>query len=142
VLDIATRANVTLNTRLHVTAPGTPVATPPAYVSGDFASACDLLLLRPGFRPFDFLLTTETIYNRHSAGQLLDGAAACLAQEGVILLAAKSYYFGVGGGIAAFKQQVKQHGVFRVAEVVRISDEQGNVREILKLVRKPVPSVQ
>jgi hypothetical protein len=108
---------------------------PPVYISGDFESACRLLQAQDDFRPFDYVVTAETIYNLRSAEQLLRGADACLAEGGTLLLAAKSHYFGVGGGLAAFKQLVQRHGRFAVTKVVRIDDQGGNVREILHLRR-------
>lgn len=33
---------------------------------------------------------------------------------GTVLVAAKSHYFGVGGGIRSFKKAVKQDGIFEV----------------------------
>lgn len=138
VLELATHVNVALNTRLHAPTgaalDGGAVGAP-AFVSGDFASACALLAARPGFRAYDVILTAETIYSPGSAAQLLSGAVACLAPRGIVLLAAKCHYFGVGGSVAAFKQQVAAHGALRVADEIRIVDPQGTARAILQLER-------
>jgi hypothetical protein len=40
---------------------------------------------------------------------------------GVVLVAAKSFYFGVGGGVKSFKQAVKADGLFEVTHVYRTS---------------------
>lgn len=52
---------------------------------------------------------------------------------GVCYLSAKSFYFGVGGGIAAFKKLVESDGDMCHAEVLTIDDGRSNKREILRL---------
>ena len=52
---------------------------------------------------------------------------------GVAYIAAKSYYFGVGGGTASFKKLLKKDGMLEVTTVSTIDDGAGNKREILKL---------
>ena len=47
-------------------------------------------------------------------------------------MAAKSYYFGVGGGAAQFAAAAAQHGL-AARVVARFSDGASNVREILRL---------
>jgi hypothetical protein len=39
--------------------------------------------------------------------------------HGIVLVAAKTYYFGVGGGIKAFKSAVKRDGIFEIKRVYR-----------------------
>ncbi len=58
----------------------------------------------------------------------------CLQRpDGVAYIAAKSYYFGVGGGTAAFVKLVNGEGLMR-AEVVRVLDDGlSNKREIIRL---------
>ena len=59
---------------------------------------------------------------------------ACLRPgHGTALVAAKSYYFGVGGGTAAFAQLVRQDGVFSCEQLAVIDDGLSNKREILRL---------
>lgn len=43
--------------------------------------------------------------------------------HGIVLVAAKSYYFGVGGGIKTFTKAVKQDGIFDVAPVYKTNDD-------------------
>lgn len=107
-----------------------------AFLCGDFASACTLLAQASAFRPFDLVLTAESIYNAHSAQQILEGCDACLSAAGRVVLAAKSHYFGVGGGLAAFKAQVARHGAFEARVMRRIDDGASNVREVLQLTRR------
>ena len=52
---------------------------------------------------------------------------------GVAYIAAKSYYFGVGGGTSSFKKLLKNDGMLEVQTVANIDDGAGNKREILKL---------
>lgn len=105
------------------------------FISGDFESACALLAREPGFTPFDVILTSESIYNVTSAKQILAGCAICLSVTGVVLVASKSHYFGVGGGLCKFKQQVSEQNVFSCKIVRRIEDGGSNVREVLQLAR-------
>ena len=64
----------------------------------------------------------------------------CVAQGGVALVAAKRFYFGVGGGTAAFLSLLRKQragaGVALSAEVVRVfEDGASNIREILRVVK-------
>jgi len=52
---------------------------------------------------------------------------------GVALVAAKSYYFGVGGGARSFRARLEHEGDFAVECVRTLSDGASNVREILKV---------
>lgn len=59
---------------------------------------------------------------------------ACLRPgRGTALVAAKSYYFGVGGGTAAFARLVRDDGAFSCEQVAVIDDGLSNKREILRL---------
>ncbi len=42
---------------------------------------------------------------------------------GEVLLAAKSYYFGVGGSIALFKKAVKHDGIFEIEHVYKTTKD-------------------
>lgn len=52
---------------------------------------------------------------------------------GVAYIAAKTYYFGVGGGTTSFKKMLKSDGMLEVSTVATIDEGGGNKREILKL---------
>lgn len=52
---------------------------------------------------------------------------------GVAYIAAKTYYFGVGGGTTSFKKLLKSDGMLEVSTVATIDEGGGNKREILKL---------
>ena len=51
-------------------------------------------------------------------------------------VAAKTYYFGVGGGSLAFKHQVEQQlpVTTRIRSVAEVDDGVSNKREILELI--------
>ena len=77
---------------------------------------------------FDLILASETIYSLEDLAKFRDAVVHFLRPEGgVALVAAKEYYFGVGGGVDAFLETVarsekpmksktnwiEQHGVRR-----------------------------
>ena len=55
---------------------------------------------------------------------------------GKALIAAKSYYFGVGGGIATFRALLAIDGTFTVSTAATMDDGASNKREILLLTQK------
>lgn len=81
---------------------------------------------------FDIILTCETIYNPANNQKIVDTLKQKLRKRtGVAYLAAKTYYFGVGGGLRAFEALVRADGALRT-ETLWTSTE--NVqREILKI---------
>lgn len=61
-------------------------------------------------------------------------AVQCLKpRTGYALIAAKSYYFGVGGGTASFMRLVKHEGTFAAESIATFEDGASNKREILRL---------
>lgn len=66
---------------------------------------------------FDVILASETIYCRESYHNFLSALKYFLQPSGVVYLAAKSYYFGVGGSVAEFQEFVSTDGYFDVDEV-------------------------
>nr|XP_053645551.1 histidine protein methyltransferase 1 homolog isoform X1 [Cherax quadricarinatus] len=80
---------------------------------------------------FDIILTSETIYNPKCHQRLLTLMTNCLKQDGVILLAAKSYYFGVGGSTLQFADLVKSQGKLDLK--THIMNSEGVKREILEM---------
>lgn len=81
---------------------------------------------------FDLILTCETIYNPANNQKIIDALKQKLRKRtGVAYLAAKTYYFGVGGGLRSFEALVRADGALHT-ETVWTSLE--NVqREILKI---------
>lgn len=95
------------------------------FISGDWVSAS--LLLEP--MSFDFILTSETIYNVHAQKSLYELIKFALKPSGIAFVAAKNFYFGVGGGIDQFSNLVKSDSVFGISKVTTCG--YGIKREIL-----------
>ncbi|XP_017116653.1 histidine protein methyltransferase 1 homolog [Drosophila elegans] len=71
---------------------------------------------------YDLILTSETIYNIENQQKLLETFAGRLKPDGIILVAAKSHYFGVGGGLEQFSEKIKLENVFRCENVWQADD--------------------
>jgi hypothetical protein len=84
----------------------------------------------------DCILASETLYTPEAAQATAEMVALYLRDStGIALIATKRYYFGVGGGVDAFRLALQQHNEM-VVDTVRVWDNgSSNIREIL-LVRK------
>mmetsp|Transcript_40277 Transcript_40277/g.77010 ORF Transcript_40277/g.77010 Transcript_40277/m.77010 type:complete len:300 (-) Transcript_40277:373-1272(-) len=101
------------------------------YLAGDWSDLHKLL--EEG--SFDLILTADTVYSTASLHKLCSLIKHCLKPKGgVALVAAKTFYFGVGGGTRQFEEVVKADGDMRVETVKSFADGTSNVREILKLM--------
>ncbi|XP_078681673.1 histidine protein methyltransferase 1 homolog [Branchiostoma floridae x Branchiostoma belcheri] len=127
--------NVTIpNVLLNV---GTDLdATRCQFFAGDWSGVQKLLTEESEStnEKYDVILTSETIYNTDSYQKLHDLMKSTLAPHGTIYLAAKTHYFGVGGGTRLFEEFVRKEDVFR-SEVCKVYSEGVN-REILKIELK------
>ncbi|KAL4222431.1 Histidine protein methyltransferase 1 [Mactra antiquata] len=83
---------------------------------------------------YDIILTAETIYKTENYKKLTQIFHSFLTDEGVIFVAAKSHYYGVGGGVCDFECFVKKEGIFHIETCCTI--DAGVPRQILKLTRK------
>jgi len=88
---------------------------------------------------FDLILTSDTIYNVDDAKKLAKVIHHCLKkndnESAIALVAAKRYYFGVGGSTATFMQLCDE--VSLSCDVVKeIMDGVSNVREIIRVRMK------
>lgn len=102
------------------------------FYSGDWNQLPSLV---PSDQHYDIILTSETIYSPSSQPQLLSALRALSrASTGVVFVAAKCVYFGVGGTVEGFCRLVEEDGMFNVEEVWRIST--GVPRVVLKLTHK------
>lgn len=73
---------------------------------------------------FDVILASETIYCRESYLSFLSALKYFLDPSGgVVYLAAKSYYFGVGGSVAEFQEFVSSDRYFDVQEVATFGQD-------------------
>lgn len=87
------------------------------FFSGDWSSVVDFI--NPGQvneMMYDVILTSETIYAVESHVKLYNVIKRHLKEpNGIAYVAAKTHYFGVGGGTRSFEKLVKMDGVFEVS---------------------------
>lgn len=126
VLGEVTIPNVLLNV------PNDPEET--RFFSGDWESLEKNFLekeIKKECDKFDLILTSETIYNEENQHKLISIFNKFTKRNGEVLVGAKTFYFGVGGGVRQFENLVKKSGL--KVETVREIDE-GVKREILKII--------
>lgn len=80
---------------------------------------------------YDIIFTSETIYNPRNQRKLLDCMYKKLKPDGLIVLAAKTHYFGVGGDLREFEKLMDEDKRFVYKTVW--SSRKGIQREILEL---------
>ena len=98
------------------------------FYSGDWSNLTELI---PSGH-YDIILTSETIYHPASQPKLLATLKHLLhPKEGIAFVAAKSYYFGVGGSVGAFVDLVNEDSYFSIKKCEVIDCEVP--REILIL---------
>ncbi|KAJ7340442.1 Histidine protein methyltransferase 1 [Desmophyllum pertusum] len=101
------------------------------FFSGDWGNVADFInpdLVRDVM--YDVILTSETIYSVESHAKLYHFIKRHLKKpDGLAYVAAKTHYFGVGGGTRSFEKLVMMDGVFNVSVCKVYSD--GVQREIL-----------
>ncbi|XP_049873388.1 histidine protein methyltransferase 1 homolog isoform X2 [Pectinophora gossypiella] len=100
------------------------------FYSGDWASFNQKL---PDTEFYDLILTCETIYNPSNYGKLIDLFLQRLTKDGTIYLAAKTHYFGVGGGTREFEKCIKNNSLLK--SEVCWKNTSGVQREIIKITR-------
>jgi len=102
----------------HITMPNTLLNVPkdPAktrFFAGDWESFKELVepeMFREEGK-FDLILTSETIYNTKNQYKLISIFKNLLKKNGQVLVAAKTVYFGVGGGLRQFEGMLSQNGL-------------------------------
>ncbi|XP_064100587.1 histidine protein methyltransferase 1 homolog isoform X3 [Macrobrachium nipponense] len=145
VINYVAIPNVLLNsTDISVLEDGNPetfgetiqeVTSKSCYYSGDWGELDKLFASKMETdHKFDLILTSETIYNQECHEKLLTLMTNNLKKDGKILLAAKTYYFGVGGGIQQFCDLIKEKGHLNIETVY--THEEGVRREIIELTFK------
>lgn len=82
------------------------------FFSGDWSTYLPLALKLEPQPKFNIIFTSETIYNPAYYPALHETLRRLLAPDGLVYLATKSHYFGVGGGLHLFETFVEQRGVF------------------------------
>jgi len=105
-------------------------------VSGDWRDECLLpLLMGTGENGFDLILSSEGIYNPDFITPMLNVAKRVLGPGGRLLIASKTFYFGVGGSTVRCREIAKSLG-FSVETAWTSSMKSGSAREILNLTRQ------
>ncbi|XP_054455790.1 histidine protein methyltransferase 1 homolog [Anoplopoma fimbria] len=82
------------------------------FFSGDWSTFLALVKKEDPQPKYDIIFTSETIYNTAYYPTLHETLHKLLAPDGLVYLATKSHYFGVGGGLHLFETFVEQRGVF------------------------------
>ncbi|KAJ8774388.1 hypothetical protein K2173_011637 [Erythroxylum novogranatense] len=86
------------------------------------------------FSGYDIILMAETIYSVSAQQSLYGLIKKCIScPHGVVYLAAKKHYFGVGGGTRQFLSMVEKDGLMASTLVAEVADGSSNVREVWKL---------
>jgi len=117
------------NTLLNV--PSDPLET--RFFSGDWGTLETNILekeIKNENEKFDLILTSETIYNVENQSKLVSIFHNFIKRGGEVLVAAKTFYFGVGGGVKQFEKLAKKSGL-NVETVKKY--EEGVKREILRI---------
>ncbi|KAK6118583.1 hypothetical protein DH2020_047669 [Rehmannia glutinosa] len=79
---------------------------------------------------YDVILMAETVYSISALPNLYKLIKKCLSYpHGVVYMAAKKYYFGVGGGSRRFLSVVAKDGALASSLVAEVADGSSNVRE-------------
>lgn len=130
VIRAVTIPNVMLNTsqlQCNRTVPSS------RFFSGDWKYFADFISLEHSANKnkYECILTSETIYNPDNHKKLLDVFKVCLRPDGVIYLAAKVCYFGIGGSIREFQTLLADDSSFQ--SKVCWTCSQGVQREILQI---------
>lgn len=102
------------------------------FLSGDWENVSSFLTDN-NFPKFDIILSSETIYNKEYYPKLLRILQDQLQEDGMALFAAKTYYFGVGGGTNDFTAYIEKCGNYKV-DLMQASSE-GVKREILRVCK-------
>ena len=106
-----------------------------SFFSGDWSEFSHLLHSLSSRPPlYDVILTSETIYSTESQPKLFDVLKQFTSPSGIVFLAAKSHYFGVGGTLPMFEELVRSDDSFEYTVVKEFSA--GVTRKIVKLQLK------
>ncbi|KAG0270629.1 Histidine protein methyltransferase 1 [Actinomortierella ambigua] len=105
-------------------------------IRGDWSGFVDLMGIQEhdDSTKYDLILTSETIYAEENHQKLYQTIKRSLKKGGKAYVAAKSFYFGVGGDILSFQRLIEKDGAFNVRSV--FSAQTFVRREILELTFK------
>ncbi|XP_028550460.1 histidine protein methyltransferase 1 homolog isoform X3 [Dendrobium catenatum] len=83
---------------------------------------------------YDIILMAETIYEPSSLQHLYELIKKCLCRpKGIVYMAGKKHYFGVGGGTRQFIDLAEVNGQMKTLLLAEVADGSSNVREVWKL---------
>nr|CAB3453204.1 unnamed protein product [Digitaria exilis] len=86
------------------------------------------------YNGYDIILMAETVYALSSLPNLYRLIKKCLCYPGgVVYMAGKKHYFGVGGGTTRFLRLVEEDGAMQTERLNNVADGASNVREVWKL---------
>ncbi|XP_036402968.1 histidine protein methyltransferase 1 homolog isoform X1 [Megalops cyprinoides] len=104
------------------------------FFSGDWTSFLPLMLSSDPPPKYDLIFTSETIYNTAYYSALHEVFHRLLAEDGLVYLATKAHYFGVGGGLYLFQSFVEEKDIFKMKCLKNV--EQGLQRHVVSLTFK------
>ncbi|KAJ1095323.1 hypothetical protein NDU88_000488 [Pleurodeles waltl] len=101
------------------------------FFSGEWSQFTQLLQSENPPIKYDLILTSETIYNPDYYSALHNTLSKLLNENGLVFLASKVHYFGVGGGVALFEKFVEERKMFKTRTLKVI--EEGLQRFIIEM---------
>ncbi|XP_033104153.1 histidine protein methyltransferase 1 homolog [Anneissia japonica] len=131
VLERLTVPNVIMNQQVKKKDDEKKLGHTCRYFAGDWSDMTSVLMTNGIQNKYDVILTSETIYNVNYYDRLHTLLQASLKPSGCVYVAAKTHYFGVGGGTRIFEDFVNKNGIFNIKSCWQNKD--GLQREILKL---------
>ncbi|XP_056424868.1 histidine protein methyltransferase 1 homolog [Hyla sarda] len=102
------------------------------FFSGEWSQFTQLMKNQEPPMKYNVILTSETIYNPTYYNALHEVFRNLLADDGIVYLASKSHYFGVGGGVHLFETFIKENKVFDI-HTLKVHND-GLQRMLLSLV--------
>ncbi|RCV11420.1 hypothetical protein SETIT_2G184100v2 [Setaria italica] len=85
------------------------------------------------YNGYDIILMAETVYALSSLPNLYRLIKKCLHYPGgVVYMAGKKHYFGVGGGTRQFLRLIEEDGTMQTERLNDVADGSSNVREVWK----------
>ncbi|XP_073493137.1 histidine protein methyltransferase 1 homolog [Phyllobates terribilis] len=104
------------------------------FFSGEWSHFTQLMQNQEPPMKYDIIVTSETVYNPAYYSALHETFQNLLANNGIVYLASKSHYFGVGGGVHLFETFIMESKLFNI-HTLKVHDD-GLQRMLLSLVFK------
>jgi len=84
---------------------------------------------------FDLIVTADTLYDPETLEALSKVILRVLAPGGKAYIAAKRFYFGVGGGVSTFTSLMARLGGCQTRVLASFQDGVSNIRDVLELTK-------